>query len=127
MAVRPAGPWPRCRHPSGGAVRWGRRRFCRGVRFAGVKLGRQPPCGGLQARGGQDCLDRHGRTIAADLGSQQPLEPFGGRGHAGAAAHGGLAQALGEAVDLDGGEIGEYLGLLQAFLMWAERPSTVTA
>ena len=88
---------------------------------------RQPPSGGLQTRSGQDCLDRLGRAIGADLGGQQPFEPFGGGGHAGAAAQGHFAQALGEAVDLDGGEVGERGGLLQAFLMWAERPSAVTA
>jgi hypothetical protein len=35
--------------------------------------------------------------------------------------------ALGEAVDLDGGEVGEHRGPLQAFLMWTERPSAVPA
>lgn len=64
----------------------------------------------------------------AQKSSFYSLRPIvGGRRHAGAAPQGGLAQVLSKAVDLDGGEVGEHRGLLQAFLMCAERPSAVTA
>jgi hypothetical protein len=81
----------------------------------------------VDAGGGEDRLDGHGRALGTDPGGEQPFEPFGGGGDAGAAPQGGLAQVLGEAVDLGGGEVGEHGGLLQAFLIWAERPSAVTA
>lgn len=87
----------------------------------------QLPFGGLQTRRGQDRLDRFQCAIDTDLCGQEPFEPFGGRRQAGAAPQGRRAQALGEAVDLDGGEVGEHRGPLQAFLMWTERPSAVTA